>query len=432
MLDDGANLQDQENEIDIDIKDLKVMSPLGRGAKGVVFLVEREGGGMLALKAILRSAIENNKNSNADGDVYRRISFERKVLSSFHHPLLPKLHGVVSTDKIIGYVIDYCSGGDFNSLRKRQTEKMFSDDIIRFYAAELVLALNYLHGLGIVYRDLKPENVMIQENGHLMLVDFDLSTKLSPKTSKSGSPIHESEQSPKNVTKRRKNYSGLFKCCSAGMLQGDIVYPADRDSLSTESDSVEKSNSFVGTEEYVSPEIIIGNGHDFAVDWWCLGVMMYEMLYGKTPFRGENRKETFYRILSKEPELTGEPTPLRDLIRKLLEKDPKNRISVDEIKGHEFFKNIDWDFLLEMPRPPFIPEERDLEGISGNREIDVENYVRGVFEVKDGHDGKEENCEVNGEKKNGGNEWGSSKNNGTWVQGLNHTTQTQNDNFLIF
>ncbi|GAA0159753.1 hypothetical protein LIER_16459 [Lithospermum erythrorhizon] len=425
------------SEMDIDMKNLKVMSPLGRGAKGVVFLVEKESS-MLALKAILRSAIENKKNIDSKGDenVYKRIFFERQVLSSFQHPLLPKLHGVVSTDKIIGYVIDYCPGGDFNSLRKKQTEQMFSDDIIRFYAAELVLALDYLHGLGIAYRDLKPENVMIQENGHLMLVDFDLSTKLTPKTSNNTSPIHKPPQKPKIANNKKSKFVELFKCFSSEILKGDIVYPADRDSSSSESNSMEKCNSFVGTEEYVSPEVIIGNGHDFAVDWWCLGVMMYEMLYGKTPFRGQNRKETFYRILSEEPELTGESTPLRDLIKKLLEKDPKKRICVDEIKGHDFFKDVDWNFLLEIPRPPFIPEGCDVEGKLGNREIDVENYVKGVFENKEGDDEKLENCDVIGEKKKGGNDEGYNRNNinhGVWVQGLNYpTTQPPNDNFLVF
>lgn len=116
----------------LDLKKLKVMAPLGRGAKGVVFLVKTEDGDLLALKAILRSSIEKKKiQSPSDGNEYRRICLEKEVLSSFHHPLLPKLHGVVVTDTIVGYAIDYCSGRDLNALRKKQIEKMFSDDIIR-------------------------------------------------------------------------------------------------------------------------------------------------------------------------------------------------------------------------------------------------------------------------------------------------------------
>lgn len=282
----------------------------------------------------------------------------------------------------------------------------------------MVLALEYLHDLGIVYRDLKPENVMVQENGHLMLVDFDLSTKLSPKSPeiRAVSPKSKPEIKPK----KKKRSCFLRKRKDSGISPDHSVQrdETESDSVSSVSGSAEKSNSFVGTEEYVAPEIILGDGHDFSVDWWCLGIMLYEMLYGTTPFRGINRKETFYRIITKSPNLTGEVTPLRDLIGKLLEKDPRKRISVHEIKGHEFFKAVDWDTITEMPRPPFIPGLTDVEGMEGKKEIDVESYVKGVF--KDGDEGKVENS-TNFEEN---------KNKDAWVN--NHPTQIQNDNFLIF
>ncbi|XP_071721515.1 serine/threonine-protein kinase OXI1-like [Rutidosis leptorrhynchoides] len=367
----------------LNIHKLTALSPLGRGAKGVVFLVQNEDGELLALKAISKASIAKKvKNKGSDESEYKRISFEQEVLRRCQHPLLPKLRGVLSTDKIVGYAIDYCPGSDLNYLRRKQTEKMFSEDFIRFYAAELVLALEYLHGLGIVYRDLKPENAMIQENGHLMLVDFDLSTKLAPKVS-TGSPI-KTTPSPlpeSGQTKRKNRFSNCFR---PGIISSDdSVHPAESvNSEPSQTESLTKSNSFVGTEEYVSPEMIQGNGHDFAVDWWCLGVVLHEMLYGTTPFRGVNRKETFYRILSKNPDLVGEPNPLRDLIRKLLEKDPKQRITVDEIKGHVFFKGVDWENVVQISRPPFIPGRFDdefTEGIKNNKRIDIEDFVHGVF-----------------------------------------------------
>lgn len=127
-MNNGDNLEKPEIA-SIQLRSLKVISALGRGAKGVVFLVQTENCELLALKTILRASIEKNKASrNCE---YRRICLERDVLNSFQHPLLPKLKGVVSTDKIVGYAIDYCPGGDLNSLRKKQTEKMFSDDTIR-------------------------------------------------------------------------------------------------------------------------------------------------------------------------------------------------------------------------------------------------------------------------------------------------------------
>ncbi|XP_051113556.1 serine/threonine-protein kinase OXI1 [Andrographis paniculata] len=409
----------------LDLNRLKVISALGRGAKGVVFLVQTASGELLALKAISRSSIEKKKKlaNGSNGDEYRRVLFERDVLASFNHPLLPKLHGVLRTDKIVGYAIDYCSGRDLNYLRKKQTEKMFSDDIIRFYAAELVLALEHLHNLGIVYRDLKPENVMVQENGHLMLVDFDLSTKLVAKSpdnrSTSSESKPENKEKKKTTTKKKKSKKliSFFNRRCTEILPEDSVQ-LESESIHSESDSVEKSNSFVGTEEYVAPEIILGNGHDFSVDWWCLGIMLYELLYGKTPFRGETRKDTFSRIISRAPNLTGEATQLRDLIAKLLEKDPKKRISVHEIKAHEFFRAVDWNTITEMPRPPFIPELTDVDNAE---EIDVESYVQTVFQSTD---------EANATTTTTNHDENPHKE--VWIH--NHPTQIQNDthNFLIF
>ncbi|XP_016433698.1 serine/threonine-protein kinase OXI1 [Nicotiana tabacum] len=431
-MNDGDNYEKPEVP-SIELRSLKVISALGRGAKGVVFLVQTEDGELLALKSILRASIEKKKASgNSDDSEYRRICLERDVLSCFQHPLLPKLRGVVSTDKIVGYAIDYCPGGDLNSLRKKQTEKMFSDDTIRFYAAELVLALEYLHGLGIVYRDLKPENVMIQENGHIMLIDFDLSTKLSPKTpeirqTKTAKLPQRSEQTALK-SKKKNRFSPLNKCCNSGISPDDSIHSARLapDSASLEFDATEKSNSFVGTEEYLAPEIILGNGHDFSVDWWCLGVVLYEMLYGTTPFRGSNRKETFYRILSKVPDLVGEATSLRDLIRKLLERDPKQRISVDEIKGHDFFKSIDWDLIVQLPRPPFIPvpSDENVNIIEGNEDIDVELFVQGVFKVE------EEEDDAHCKKSSQANDGDENRNKEAGVEGINYPTTV--DKFLVF
>lgn len=292
----------------------------------------------------------------------------------------------------------------------------------------MVLALEYLHGIGIVYRDLKPENVMVQENGHIMLVDFDLSTKLSPKTPQSSRTSNFSDTESDSAQKKR--FSPFHRFCNSGITPEDS---ASQNGLSdksarTESYSSEKSNSFVGTEEYVAPEIVSGYGHDFAVDWWSLGVMLYEMLYGETPFRGSNRKETFYRIVTKSPELIGEPTPLRDLIKKLLEKDPKQRIGVEEIKGHDFFRGMDWDSVMKIPRPPYIPEnvDEDKEGIRG---IDVVSVVQGIFGVGgdcvEGDKQKTDQRGINGDHA-------ETVNTKDWVGSVPNHHPTQVDNFLVF
>lgn len=243
---------------------------------------------------------------------------------------------------------------------------------------------------------------MIQENGHLMLVDFDLSTNLPPRTPKPSPATAR----PSTATKKERffQFSGF---CNSGISPDDSV---STESKSAELDSSgEKSNSFVGTEEYVAPEVITGSGHDFAVDWWSLGVVLYEMLYATTPFKGSNRRETFFKILTKPPCLVGETTSLRDLLRKLLEKDPSRRINVKGIKGHDFFSGLDWDLVLKVSRPPYIPAPEDYE-IS---KIDVEKFVHEIF--------------ANYEHDNGDNNHSNMKGKDR----INNTS-VDNSNFLVF
>ncbi|GAB2226330.1 hypothetical protein Droror1_Dr00022132 [Drosera rotundifolia] len=393
----------------LDFDRLEVIGQVGRGAKGVVFHVRvaDDGEEDLALKVVSK-AVMRRKNSGGNSNGRRRVSFEQRVLRRIKHPLLPRLRGVLETEEVVGYAMDYCPGGDLNSVRRKQSEKTFSDDVIRFYAAELVLALEYLHSLGIVYRDLKPENILIQSNGHLMLVDFDLATQVPPK---SLSPTEQSAHLPKKtkkpaktqlITKLRQIYNKVNSSEVSHLSSRVRPYK----SRSTESDSSGRSHSFVGTEEYVAPEMIIGQGHDFAIDWWCLGITLYEMLYGETPFKGLNRRETFYRILTKSPELDGEATPLRDFIRKLLEKEPQKRISLEEIKRHDFFKGIDWDMIMQLSRPPFIPGRPEIRtGVDGMlKGVDVENIVQGIFgDGEAGKDKKRENRTQHNETKTGEN-----------------------------
>nr|GEV70153.1 serine/threonine-protein kinase UCN-like [Tanacetum cinerariifolium] len=293
------------------LNNLKTIKVLGTGATGTVFLVHNlitdpSAKTPFALKVVDKTCRYSDK----------RTHWEINVLSNLNenpHPFLPYLIGSCETNEFISWAIPYCHGRDLNVLRYRQPDNVFSVNIIRFYLAEIVCALEHLHSLGIVYRDLKPENILIQESGHVTLTDFDLSRKLTPSYTSLGSG---SEKKTKNTR----------------------VAPV----IATDATRGERSNSFVGTEEYLSPEMVRGDGHEFGVDWWAVGILAYEMLYGSTPFRGKNRKDTYGRIVAMQPKFNGKSTPLKDFITKLLDKDPTRRenILIQE-SGHVTLTDFD-------------------------------------------------------------------------------------------
>ncbi|GLJ23605.1 hypothetical protein SUGI_0447050 [Cryptomeria japonica] len=371
------------------VEEIKAVKVVGRGAMGTVFLVHKKGCDQpLALKAMNKSVLEKQT------DGLKRARVERKILSRLRHPFLPSLIGLLETEKIIGWVMDYCPGGDLNALRRTQSEKCFSESIIRFYAAEIVLALEHLHREGVVYRDLKPENVLLQADGHIMLTDFDLSTILPPLKRQSATTPDDRRLSPPRRPKRSGPFDFMTSCVSSAVR----VSPAHKKPSPPPIEvapSNTKTNSFVGTEEYVSPEMLSGVGHDFTVDWWALGVLLYEMVYGETPFKGANRKQTFHNILVKQPQFLGPWTPLRDLIQRLLIKEPRKRLGfscngADNVKKHSFFAGLDWDSVDKVSRPPFVPPPMSLEDLIGMQSIDVEEYFEKLGESKRMSMGSEE------------------------------------------
>lgn len=201
---------------------------------------------------------------------------------------------------------------------------------MRFYAAEVLLSLEYLHMMGFVYRDLKPENILLHETGHVRLTDFDLSKA-------SVTPVNA------HIVK------GFFDNNPKVVAEPTLI-----------------TDSFVGTEEYIAPEVLHGEGYGASVDWWTLGILMYEMLYGFTPFRGSSQNDTFSKIekgSTKFPDhpRTGAPVSkdCKSLIRKLLTHDPKKRLGSEhgasDIKNHPFFAKLNLP-LIRNQTPPIIPE----------------------------------------------------------------------------
>ncbi|KAG8045453.1 hypothetical protein GUJ93_ZPchr0008g12517 [Zizania palustris] len=351
----------------------KLLKRLGYGDIGSVYLVELRGTyTFFAMKVMDReSLISRNK--------VIRAQTEREILGLLDHPFLPTLYTHFETDKFYCLVMEYCCGGNLHSLRQKQPSKHFSEQAARFYASEVLLALEYLHMLGIVYRDLKPENVLVRDDGHIMLSDFDLSLRCSvcPMLVKSssvhagangvvkgladnetvgqGSCIQPSAFFPRILHKRNRKTKSDFSL--NGSLLEFNAEPTDA-----------RSMSFVGTHEYLAPEIIRGEGHGSAVDWWTFGIFLYELLHGMTPFKGSSNRATLCNVVElplRFPDGGGPPASgaARDLVRGLLAKDPHKRIAskrgATEIKQHPFFEGVNWA-LVRSAHPPSVPDAMDF------------------------------------------------------------------------
>nr|AML76503.1 putative LOV domain-containing protein [Curio rowleyanus] len=308
----------------------KPIRPLGSGDTGSVHLVELKGTGELfAMKAMDKTVMLNRNKVH-------RACIEREIIALLDHPFLPTLYTSFQTPTHVCLITDFCPGGELFALLDKQPLKLFKEESARFYAAEVVIGLEYLHCLGIIYRDLKPENILLQTDGHVVLSDFDLSFRTQCKPQVIKHP----------QTKRRRSRS-----------QPPPTFVAEPST---------QSNSFVGTEEYIAPEIITGAGHSSAIDWWAVGILLYEMLYGRTPFRGKNRQKTFANILQKDltfPSSIPVSLAARQLIHALLNRDPATRLGSEggsnAIKEHSFFRGINWP-LIRCMSPPSLDAPLEL------------------------------------------------------------------------
>ncbi|XP_063804664.1 ribosomal protein S6 kinase alpha-5 isoform X2 [Pseudophryne corroboree] len=322
----SANLTGHAEKVGIE--NFELLKVLGTGAYGKVFLVRKISGhdaGKLYAMKVLKKATIVQKAKTAE-----HTRTERQVLEHIRQsPFLVTLHYAFQTDTKLHLILDYINGGElFTHLSQREN---FTENEVKIYIGEIVLALDHLHKLGIIYRDIKLENILLDSSGHVVLTDFGLSKEFL-------------------------------------------------------SDENERAYSFCGTIEYMAPEIVKGgdSGHDKAVDWWSLGVLMYELLTGGSPFTVDGEKnsqaEISKRILRSDPPYPAEMSELvKDLIRGLLKKNPNKRLGCgsdgsDEIKKHPFFQNINWDDLAAKKVPaPFQPIIKD--------ELDVGNFAEEFTEM---------------------------------------------------
>lgn len=301
------------------IDDFTVLKKLAAGAFGRVFLVKKNNtGDIYALKVL-------KKHDTLQQDLLHRVKAERDILFGADCPFIVNLYYSFQSTANLYLVMEYLPGGDLGDMLENMS--YLDEDHARAYAAEIIVALEYLHGQGIVHRDLKPDNVLIGKEGHLKLTDFGLSKR------------------------------GL--AAASHILQHPL-----QQGLGSSNDPDRLQHSAVGTPDYLAPEIILDQGHSFEVDWWALGCTIYEMLVGIPPFNDDEEMKIFQHIVECDYDLPpGECSPLAtDLIERLLCLDPSTRLGANgagEVKSHPFFEGVDWDRLNESPSDFFVPSLED-------------------------------------------------------------------------
>eukprot|EP01116_Phalansterium_solitarium_P022430 TRINITY_DN7406_c0_g1_i1.p1 TRINITY_DN7406_c0_g1~~TRINITY_DN7406_c0_g1_i1.p1 ORF type:complete len:613 (+),score=115.92 TRINITY_DN7406_c0_g1_i1:70-1908(+) len=314
--------------------DFHLIKRIGKGSFGEVYLCrKRSTNELLALKQISKSNL-HIKNQIA------HVQVEQEVLADASSLWLVNLLYTFQSSDSIYFAMEYVPGGDLATYLANVGD--LSVDNARFYMAEMLLAVDALHQLGYIHRDLKPDNFLVDMRGHLKLADFGLS---------------------------RKGVSEAYREPFIGQLPVMRVLTPDtnlRRQNFRSRQKHERAFSLVGSPDYMAVEILRGEGYEFSVDWWSLGCMLYEMLAGFPPFNASTPRDVFdnvmsYRHVLENPatddgSLVIAPTPW-DLITSLVT-EPETRLgseSVDQIKGHAFFDGFDWDNVKQMT-PPFVPK----------------------------------------------------------------------------
>ncbi|BGP15723.1 hypothetical protein JCM10213_006106 [Rhodosporidiobolus nylandii] len=287
----------------LSITSFQLLRLIGQGSFGSVYRVrKRDTKRIYALKVIRKASV------GEDPRALRQVWTERKVLEQNNDsPFLCGLKFSFQSDECFFFCLDYKSGGEMFQHLQRDGGR-FEEAKVRFYVAEIVLALRFLHEKGVVYRDLKPENCLLDGSGHVVLCDFGLSKIL-------------------------------------------------------ENEPGQKTRTLCGTTSFLAPEVLLDEGYSFESDWWSLGVLLFEMCYSYSPFYAENRLEEYHRILNDEikiPNKKGYGEEVKDLLLKLLTRDVPTRLGsqhgASEIQSHPFFSPIDWPRLaLRQVSPPYKP-----------------------------------------------------------------------------
>ncbi|KAK0239165.1 AGC/NDR protein kinase [Armillaria nabsnona] len=331
----------------IKLADFRTVKVIGKGAFGEVRLVQKvDTGKVYAMKSLQKAEMLKR-------DQLAHVRAERDVLAESTSPWVVQLFYSFQDPLYLYLIMEFLPGGDLMTMLMKYD--VFSEDVTRFYMAECILAIEAVHNLGYIHRDIKPDNVLIDKNGHLKLSDFGLSTGLHKvsdgefykrflEQEKTRDPARNSVQvNPINLTMSREQIA---------------TWKANRRKL---------AYSTVGTPDYIAPEVFLMKGYGKECDWWSLGAIFFECLVGYAPFCSENPGDTYKKIID-WPNYLFFPDEVyisregEDLLRKMMTW-AQNRLTVTQIKTHPFFCGADWTALRNI-EPPFVPHLKSITDTS--------------------------------------------------------------------
>ncbi|KAL7270254.1 Serine/threonine-protein kinase [Rhizina undulata] len=347
-------------------EDFLTVKVIGKGAFGEVRLVQKKDTGKIyAMKTLLKSEMFKK-------DQLAHVRAERDVLADSDSPWVVNLYYSFQDAVYLYLIMEFLPGGDLMTMLIKY--EIFTEDVTRFYMAQCVLAIEAVHHLGFIHRDIKPDNILIDKDGHIKLSDFGLSTGFH-KTHDQGyyqRLLEGGSNTPsENQGSRARN---------SVMVDAIHLTVSNRNQINTWRKSRRlMAYSTVGTPDYIAPEIFLHNGYSQECDWWSLGTIMFECLVGWPPFCAEDAHETYRKIVNWQtqlyfPEEIQLSPEAEDLIRGLITSADKRlgRGGAEEIKAHPFFAGVDWDSLRKI-EAPFKPNLSSITDTSYFPTDELEN-----------------------------------------------------------